>query len=99
MIRYTTPTHEHKVKGIDLSGCDVWVSYQQGQANLNCRAEVEYDGEDSLVTVSMTQAETARFREGVVSVQINWLYPNGRRDATTRKDMEVLDNLLAKELR
>lgn len=32
MIRYTTPTHEHKVKGIDLSGCDVWVSYQQGQA-------------------------------------------------------------------
>lgn len=98
MIRYTTPTHAHKVKGIDLSGCEVWVSYEQGIADVNARASVEFDGTDSIVTVSLTQRQTARFHEGKVQVQINWLYPNGKRDATVKKELQMLDNLLEREL-
>lgn len=99
MIRYTTPTHEHRVKGIDLTGCDVWVSYEQGFAQVDARGAVEYDGSDSTVTVALTQRQTARFKEGKVLVQINWVYPNGKRDATEKKVMRVLGNLLERELK
>lgn len=98
MIRFTTPTHEHIVKGIDLSGCEVWVSYEQGLSEVNAKATVEFDGTDSTVTVSLTQKQTARFHEGAVQVQINWLYPNGKRDATGKKELQMLDNLLEREL-
>lgn len=98
MIRYTTPTHQHKVKGIDLTGCEVWVSYEQGFVNVDARGSAEFDGEDSTVTVTMSQKQTGRFKEGIVSVQINWLYPNGKRDATGKKELQMLDNLLEREL-
>lgn len=98
MIRYTTPTHEHRIKGIDLSGCEVWVSYEQGLAEVNAKASVEFDGTDSIATVSLTQGETARFREGTVYVQINWVWPNGKRDATVKKELPMLGNLLEREL-
>lgn len=99
MIRFTTPTHEHKVKGIDLTGCEVWVSYEQGLAEVNAKGAVEYDGADSIVTVSLRQRETARFHKGKVSVQINWVYPNGKRDATEIKQLDMLDNLFERELK
>lgn len=97
MIRFTTPTHEHKVKGIDLTGCDVYVSYEQGLVSVDVKAtEVSYDGSDSTVTVELTQEQSGRFREGKALVQINWVYPDGKRDATVKKDMDVTGNLLSK---
>ena len=98
MIQYTTPTHTHRVKGIDLTGCDVWVSYEQGTVQVDLKGAVEIDGEDSLVTVSLTQKQTARFREGTLLAQINWVYPNGNRDATDKKEMPVRGNLMAREV-
>lgn len=97
MIRYTTPTHLHRVKGIDLTGFDVWVSYEQGMASLDVKAsKVELDGEDTLIYVSFDQGQTARFREGRASVQINWVDQRGQRDATTVKEIPVGPNLLGR---
>lgn len=95
MIRYTTPTHEHVVHGIDLSGYDVYVSYRQGSKTLNVKADaVSYDGTDSTVTVSLSQPQTGRFRAGKVRVQINWVTSDGKRNAVRPKDMDMDDNLM-----
>lgn len=95
MIQYTTPTDVCVVHGIDLTGCDVWVSYQQRKAELDVKASsVTYDGEDSTVSVELTQEQTAKFKAGTVEMQVNWVTPQGKRDATTKKSQEVLVNLL-----
>ena len=95
MIRFTTPTHEHKVKGIDLTGCDVYVSYEQGLASVDILADdVVFDGNDTLVTVSLTQLQTSKFRVGKADVQINWVYFDGVRNGTTVKQVEITPNLL-----
>lgn len=95
MIRYTTPTHEHKVKGIDLTGCDVYVSYQQGLTSVDVKAQsVSYDGEDTTITVPLTQLQTAKFKVGKAEVQINWIYQNGKRDAVNAKEMEITKNIM-----
>lgn len=98
MIRFTTPTHTHRIKNVDLSGCDVWVTYQQCSYQLDLKGTVETDGNDTLVTVNFTQEQTASFCEGRVTVQINWVYPDGARDATRQKQMAVGSNLMAREV-
>lgn len=82
IIRYTSPVDAFVIEGIDLTGCVVWVSYEQGQRQLDVPAEVSYDGSDTHLSVHLSQEETGLFFEGVVSVQVNWIYPDGQRDAT-----------------
>lgn len=97
MIRYTTPTHTHIVDDVDLTGCDVYVSYKQGSREAHFPAdEVVLEDGNSKITVDLSQKQTGGFKAGKVSVQINWIYPDGRRDAVASKTIEVLDNLLAK---
>lgn len=95
MIQYTTPTNRHIIKGIDLTGCDVWVSYEQGKNELDIKAtNVSFDGEDTTVAVKFTQEQAASFKVGAVKYQVNWVYPDGTRDATDQKVTEVVPNLL-----
>lgn len=95
MIQYTTPTNRHIVKGIDLTGCDVWVSYEQGKVELDIKAtDVTFDGEDTTLSVTLTQEQTSSFKVGNIKYQVNWLYPDGRRDATTQKATTMEPNLL-----
>ena len=97
MIRFTTPTHVHKVKGIDLTGCDVYVSYEQGLTSVDIKAQdLSYDGEDTTVTVPLTQLQTSKFRVGKVTVQINWVHSDGKRNAVGTKEMEISRNLMQK---
>lgn len=97
MIQYTTPTNRHIVKGIDLTGCDVWVSYEQGKRELDIKAaDVTFDGEDTIVTVKFTQEQTSAFKVGDVKFQVNWVYPDGTRDATSQKTTKMEPNLLNK---
>lgn len=100
MIQFTTPTDVYKVKGVDLSNCKVWVSYQQGTRELDVEADtVSYDGSDTTVSVSLTQRQTAKFRAGrKVKVQVNWVYIDGKRDATVQAEVDVIGNLLEREL-
>lgn len=95
MIQYTTPTDELIVKGADLTGCEVWVSYQQGRRELDIEAtDVSYDGHDTTITVELTQQQTASFKQGAVEIQVNWISPQDKRNATTIAKQEVLGNLL-----
>lgn len=95
MIRYTTPTDELIVKGVDLTGCEVWASYRQRSKKLDVKADsVTYDGTDTTILVPLTQEQTGAFCCGQVAIQVNWLTPEGARDATTIKSVEVGGNLL-----
>lgn len=99
MIQWTTPTHTHTVKGIDLTGYDVYVSYKQGRREIDVKAdEVAFDGNDTTITVSLTQPQTGQFREGSVSVQVNWVTADQKRDAVKVKSVEVDENLMAREV-
>ncbi len=99
MIQWTTPTHTHTVSGIDLTGFDVWVSYKQGRNELSVLAsDVTYDGSKTSVTVELTQRQTGAFKADTVKVQINWVTPDGKRDAVKVKSVECDENLMAKEV-
>lgn len=95
MIQYTTPTDELVVKGVDLTGYEVWASYRQRSRRLDVQAQsVTYDGEDTTIAIPLTQEQTGAFASGKVAVQVNWLTPEGARDATTIKEISVGSNLL-----
>lgn len=99
MIQWTTPTHVHTVRGVDLSAYDVYVTYKQGRSELTIPAQsVTHDGTDTTVTVQLTQRQTGSFKAGTVKVQINWVTPDGNRDAVLVKSVEVDENLMAKEV-
>jgi len=95
IIRYTSPLRALRVMGQNIEGCRVWVSYEQGPRELDVEpVSMEWDGEGTVLTVDLTQEQTAKFREGSVKVQVNWVTPEGRRDATVTKTIGVLENLL-----
>ena len=97
IIQYTTPAEALVVEGIDLTGCDVWVSFQQGARELDVKnPTVAYDGTkgNTTVTVELTQSQTAQFRAGKVAVQVNWITQEGARDATAQAELEWAANLL-----
>ena len=99
MRRYTTPTVWLKGKGIDLTdGFDVYVSLEQENVELTKTGDaltVEKDGDDTIVSFSLTQEESAGFRDtSLVSCQINVLDAAGKRYATGIKQMKIGKNLL-----
>lgn len=102
MRRYTTPTQELTVQGIDLTGKDVYVTYKQ-----RCRLvtiddpTVSYDEEtgDTALVVNLTQLQTAMFNaDDKVRIQVNWVDQDGMRNATVVRDISVTQNLLQEEL-
>ena len=88
--RYTDTTHEIYVDGVCLENFPVYVTYRQNlvvvtlqydRLSIECG---EYEGTEEPYTkieVSLTQEDTARFREGDVEVQVNWLI-DGKRYAS-----------------
>lgn len=101
MIRYTTPTHTLIVGGVDLTDCDVYVSYRQvkGSSKNANSADIDdptvaYDGTDTVITVPLTQLQTGGFTPGRAQVQVNWITSSGIRRATEIATINVTDNLL-----
>lgn len=98
MIRYTTPTDAFSIAGKDITATDVYVTYEQDGNVLTLRPEtLEYDGEKTSLTVSLTQLQTASFDVGWCDVQVNWVV-DGVRNATCVKRIPVGTNLLEEEL-
>ena len=96
MRRYTTPTVTLTVKGVDLTGMDVLVTFSQACRTLTVEnPSMTLDGEDTVISVPLTQVQTGGFADGSVEVQVNWLDGYGHRDATTVGTIEVGRNLLA----
>lgn len=104
MIRYTTPTKTIRVKGLDITGYDVVVSFRQaiGMSENAHRVDVigpetSFDGTDTLVTVTLTQAQTGGFASGAVSYQVNYGLGTSR-NATTVGQFHMARNLYSGEI-
>lgn len=96
MRRYTTPTVTVEVEGVDLTTSTVLVTFQQRNNRLTVEGpSMTLQGEDTIISVPLSQLQTGGFSEGSVEVQVNWLDGYGHRDATTVAAIQVERNLLA----
>lgn len=94
MRRFTTPTIDLTVEGWDLSGAEAFVTFRQGPRKVTLTdASMELVGEDTIITVDLTQLQTGRFKAGECEVQVNWV-EEGKRNATEIRKVEVAQNLL-----
>lgn len=100
IIRYTSPTQEILLKGIDLTNAErVCVTYRNGTFIRTVEnATVEAVEEDTLITVELDQEFTSRFdpRKDLY-IQVNWM-EDGKRLATRIKRAGVYQNLLEEVL-
>lgn len=55
-------------------------------------------GNDTVLTTYLTQAQTAKFKPGVVRVQVNWKTSGGIRHATDVVKLPSFDNLYEEEI-
>lgn len=100
MRRYTTPTL-HMTVPVDLTGAEIHVTIKQGARKIHkTGADVVsvYDSESrkTELSVSLSQEETGAFLAGKkAEVQVNWIFPNGIRDATNIKQIDVSENLIS----
>lgn len=94
MRRYTTPTIELTVEGHDLTSSVVYATFSQGQKVVTITdLTMALDGEDTVITIELSQLDTARFVAGTCKVQVNWTQ-YGKRNATEIKTINVTPNLL-----
>ena len=77
------------------SSAGVVVDVASGEQTFTDTYSLTTDAHGSTVEVHLTQAQTGMFWYGEeVAVQVNWLTPEGARDATTIKTINVGGNLL-----
>lgn len=101
MIQFTTPTITLKVKGIDISQTDAYVTIKQNTleltktgADLSISTETIQGVTNTLIAFTLTQEETAAFaQDRTAKIQVNW-YSNGIRLATEKKAVIFSENLL-----
>lgn len=100
MRRFTTPSIPMTVP-VDVTGADIYVTIKQGPKKLQKTGEdvvSVYDSESgkTTLTVTLTQEETGAFlAEKSATIQVNWIFSDGTRDATNIKKIEVSENLLS----
>lgn len=79
---------------LDLSGATVYISYEQGKRVLvektNEDMTFSTDGDKFVITVTLTQEETLRFKSGEILIQCRYVTPTGEADASNiiRADIE-----------
>lgn len=102
IVRYTTPVHKVRLKGIDLTEKEVHVTYRQEPGH-NLRPvvidktglDVALVGEDTVITCPLTQEETGSLSRGKVAVRVNWIDSTGFRDAVRQpRILQVVENEL-----
>jgi hypothetical protein len=92
MYQGTTPAITFEIKGYDLTGATVFVSFKHGNDLLTkSNVSVSYAGNISTVVCELTQEETLAMKKGAVIVQIRFIYPDGQALATTKKAIEIED--------
>jgi hypothetical protein len=90
---------------VDLTGADIRVTIKQSQRVMQkSGADVTsaYNSETGKteLSVTLTQEETGRLLADChVSVQVNWIWSNGAREATNIKKIIVTENLLSEVIR
>lgn len=99
MRQYTTPTMRLFVEDRDLTGWDVRVTIAQGGKKLTISdPAIENDETGSMLTFTLTQAQTGMFADSSVGIQVNAIDQDGRRIASPIVRHEVGANLLSMEI-
>lgn len=97
MYRYTTPTLTLKLDGLDFDEVQTFrVAIEQNKIELLKVVEVSdpgVDAETSTIVVSLTQEETAQFKESPVAIQVRVKLTNGKVLATNKVKKMVSDVL------
>lgn len=100
LITYTTPTLVFKVP-LDLSGCDVYATFEQPQCAYGARVEVTVEnptvavsGGTSTVSATLTQQQTGSFHRGPLYAMLNWITSAGVRRASEPVRIDTTLNLL-----
>lgn len=94
--QYTTPSFvcQFADENLDLTqASEVVVTFEAGT-----RMQIEKTGSElsispKEVSFDLTQEETAMLTIGDVMLMVNWIFPNGRRGASKRKMINIVDNL------
>lgn len=91
MIRGTTPTLKLPVKGVEVKDLNsIYLTIKQGNHLLTRREdEIEKDEENNALVMTLTQAETLSFNEGMLSLQLR---------ATVGLDSAVASNIVTTTL-
>ena len=99
MRRYTTPTLELVVEGVDLTAMSVWVTIEQHRRKVTIdQPDTDCDGEDTTILVPLSQEQTSAMKVGSARVQVNWTDGHGYRNATEIATVDVEENLLQEVL-
>lgn len=96
MYQGTTPSVVFEIKGYDLTGATVYVTFKRDKDILTkTDVYVGYDVETGISTIvcSLTQEETLAMKRGGVLVQIRFIYENGQAYATNKASLEMNDVL------
>lgn len=89
MRRGTTPTLTLTVEGVDLTGYKIEVDIRQGNHQLIKNGEATLDGDNSVIDLILTQAETLSFKSQPVSIQVRFINAEGVAGATTIEEVPV----------
>ena len=95
ITRYTTPTISFEVD-LDLTNAKLWLSLEQGAIELTKEIETFTvdDGKTSF-DLTLSQEESAMFEaKPPIDVQLNYIFPDGSRDATEILRLSSYRNLL-----
>lgn len=93
MKRWTTPTIPLRVDGVDLKSCStIWVTLKQGDVVLEKETSDIIVHEVNLMSVKLTQEETAMFAEGDVYIDAR-MFINDEAIATKKRRINVEDVL------
>ena len=98
MYQGTTPAVTFTIKGFDLSGMTVYVTFKSATDILTKSAPdviVSYDSEEeeSTVVCKLTQAETLGMNKGSVKAQIRFIDSSGNAYATSKAVIQMNDVL------
>ena len=95
MRQFTTVVLPLTVKGFDMSGGHVCVTFSQGATTLEIEDPPRtFDGTDTTINVPLSQADTGSFQVGGVDVQINYWDAANDRSATDIKTLTIRRNQL-----
>lgn len=97
ITRFTTPPMGLLVKGVDITGKDVYVTIEQGTTELTISgASLSMTATDAgteiVFSLTQEQAGSLKARDRAL-VQVNWM-DGGSRFATVIVHVSVLENLL-----
>lgn len=96
MRRYSTPTVDVILEGLDATGMRVDVTFKQRGHILTFEdAAKALEGEDTVVSVPLSQVQTGGLAEGAVEVQLDLYDGHGHRVPTTIGTVEVERTLRA----